>query len=113
MTTLSLPTRRTAVGALLGGDSLHGLATREAAFAHGNTVISIDLVHRIARLDDLSEIHFGSLISTMPIDRLVELTEVPAELRGRIRQLKRNRVTVVGVGMQGTPPEDLPQFTWI
>ena len=80
---------------------------------HGQKVTSIDIARKIARLHDQSEIHFGSLISTMPIDRLVELTEVPAELRGRVRQLKRNRVTVVGVGMLGEPPEDLPQFTWI
>ena len=80
---------------------------------YGQTVISVDLARKIARLSDRSEIHFGSLISTMPIDRLVELTEVPAELRGQVHRLKRNRVTVVGVGMQGAPPEDLPEFTWI
>lgn len=87
------------------------LSDAGAQIRYRHAVTSIDLTRKIARLHDQSEIYFGSLISTMPIDRLVEMTDAPIDLRGRVRQLKRNRVTVVGVGMQGVPPGDLPDFT--
>ena len=84
-----------------------------AQIRYGCTVTAIDLQRKTALLDDKSEISFGMLISTMPLDRLVKTASAPSSVRALVRQLIHTRVTVVGIGLEGAPPTHLPKFTWL
>jgi protoporphyrinogen oxidase len=79
----------------------------------GCRVVALDLGRRVLQLSDGSEAEFSALISTMPLDRLIRLAGAPSNMRELSRRLLRTKVKVFGVGLKGTPPEDLPEFTWL
>ena len=79
-----------------------------------SAVASIDLSRKTAYLRDGSEVSFGTVISTIPLDQLtLMIGGIPAELAQSTQRLRRTRVTVLGVGMKGQPPTALPHFTWV
>jgi protoporphyrinogen oxidase len=90
------------VAAELGGQSVR----------FGREAVAIDARARRVRFSDGSQEEYGSLVSTLPLDRLVELAGLE-DLRSRAGQLSSSNVHVVGVGIEGDLPESLAGRKWI
>jgi UDP-galactopyranose mutase len=74
---------------------------------YGADVISVDAERRVLRFADGTSEEFEALVSTMPLDRLVEaLTACPSDVREAAAALEHNRVTVVGVGCERPLADD-------
>jgi len=63
---------------------------------------ALDWERKVARLSDGSEVAWSSLVSTIPLPRLVELLHrVPDEVHAAARRLRATDVTWVAVGVRG------------
>ena len=70
-------------------------------------VCSIDATQRIVRTADGGVERYDVLVSTAPLDRLVEaMAACPKEVRHAARELEHNEVYVVGVGYQAPLRDD-------
>ena len=66
---------------------------------------------RIYFADGVAE-HYDVLISTLPLDRLVAIAGIDA-LRPAATALRSSTVHVIGIGIEGTTPEQLIDRRWI
>lgn len=84
------------------GEIYNRLARRFAdRIDYGRRVIGIDAGAKVVRCDDGAEIRYGTIVSTMPLDRLVgALADCPDDLRAGAAQLEHNSVYMVGVGYE-------------
>ncbi|HEX6489163.1 MAG TPA: FAD-dependent oxidoreductase [Candidatus Dormibacteraeota bacterium] len=78
----------------------------------GNGVVAIDAARRVARLQSGVEVEYGALISTMPLDRLTLLVGDPA-LADAAGELRHSSTHVVGIGLEGAPPDAIAAATWM
>ena len=95
-----------AVGAT--GEIYRRLALRLADhISYGRHVVGIDAEARTLRLADGSEERYDALISTMPLDILVEMVEdCPPQLRTAAGDLDHNGVYMVGIGYEAPLKDD-------
>jgi protoporphyrinogen oxidase len=64
-------------------------------------MVAIDTENRIAKFSDGSQEPYDKLISTMPLDKLVNLLEhCPNDVRGAAQDLEHNGVFMVGIGYE-------------
>ena len=75
-------------------------------------VNGVDPTARKVYFADGTQDTYDALISTMPIDRLVELAGFD-RLKGVARRLKYSSSHIVGVGLSGRPPEVLAKKCWM
>jgi protoporphyrinogen oxidase len=77
-----------------------------------DAVVSIDPVQQIVTTKSGKQIQYRSLISTLPLNHLIRMTEgvVPETMAD---QLRYSSTHVVGVGMEGQPPEHLKGKCWM
>jgi protoporphyrinogen oxidase len=89
------------------GEIYRRLAARFASRIHyGRSAVRIDLAEKVVVFDDGTTETYEALVSTMPLDLLVEaIADVPDALRNAARKLERTGVYVVGVGYEA-PLED-------
>jgi protoporphyrinogen oxidase len=71
----------------------------------------INVPARIARLGDGTKIKYGKLISTLPLDELVEMDDGLKEMPGR--ELISSGTHVTGFGFEGAPPDRLRTKCWM
>lgn len=77
-------------------------------------VVRIDAAARTLRLASGEELAWETILSTAPLDRLVEMTAgLPGELRALGRRLRHSAVHVVGVGLCGPRPAALDGVGWL
>jgi protoporphyrinogen oxidase len=76
------------------------------------TAVAIDPKARRVRFEDGSEDRYDTLISTLPLDRLVALAGLDA-LVPAARALSSSTVHVVGLGVEGELPDALAGRKWI
>ncbi|HET9793674.1 MAG TPA: FAD-dependent oxidoreductase [Thermoanaerobaculia bacterium] len=87
-----------------------GLFTRIAAtlrgkIRYGASVISIDARRKRVTLDTGKEVDYDELVSTIPLDRLVEgIAEAPPEVRRATGDLLHSGSAIVGVGVRQPCP---------
>jgi protoporphyrinogen oxidase len=96
-----------------GGISLlpQGIAQGLSYLWKGAAIQRIDLKRRKARLDSGFEIDFDFLVSSLPLPRLVSLTEgVPSPLRFKAKQLKATSIYNINLGLKGKQP--IP-YSWV
>jgi protoporphyrinogen oxidase len=73
----------------------------EDRIRYGSEVVAVFPERRAVRFDDGTEVEYDALVSTMPVDRLVQrLEDAPDALREASRQLRHNGVYMVGVGYE-------------
>ena len=72
----------------------------------------VETAARRVSFSDGSAEPYDILISTMPLDRLVQLSDLDT-VRDNQRPLKFSTVHVVGVGLKGSPPPHLQTKCWI
>jgi protoporphyrinogen oxidase len=80
----------------------------------GCRVRSIDARRRLVRLESGEVETYDTVVSTMPLDALVGITEaLPAAVMAAARSLRYSSVHVVGVGLKGGRPAKLRTKCWI
>jgi protoporphyrinogen oxidase len=81
-------------------------------FNFGRTAMKIDTASRCVAFDDGQEERYGSLISTIPLNRLVGLAGLD-DLVPAADALRSSNVHVVGLGIEGRLPGALDDRKWI
>ncbi|MFT7463655.1 MAG: protoporphyrinogen oxidase [Pseudohongiellaceae bacterium] len=76
------------------------------------TVVSVDLQGHCLTLSDGETVRYKQLLSTMPLDLLAKATG-EQELISAAEGLVSSVVHVVGLGMNGTVPDDLAGKAWV
>jgi len=79
----------------------------------GAAVRHVDTRERRVALADGREFGYEQLISTMPLDRFVALSDLARDLRDAVRDLEHSSTHVVGVGLHGAPPSALAKKCWM
>ena len=78
----------------------------------GCAVRSIDAVRRVAVLASGEEVAYECLISTMPIDLLTEMVG-DVDLADLASGLRHSTVHVLGLGLDGNPPDGVRAKNWM
>ncbi|MEZ5285662.1 MAG: hypothetical protein R2712_12820 [Vicinamibacterales bacterium] len=94
------------------------LAARLDAAAPGRirmrqAVVSVDTAAREVVLAGGTRIRYRDLVSTMPIDRLVRMSDLAGPLGPLADGLERTSTHVIGVGLHGTAPPELATKCWM
>ena len=79
----------------------------------GVSVRHVDTRERRVALADGREFRYEQLISTMPLDRFVSMSDLARDLRNAIRDLEHSSTHVVGIGLHGAPPPALRGKCWM
>lgn len=78
----------------------------------GARVVAVDAAAREVRLADGGVVKYDRLLSTMPVDRLVELSG-RADLRPAAARLRYSSTHIFGVGLRGAPRDELAKKCWM
>lgn len=79
----------------------------------GAPVRHVDTTSRRVALADGREFGYEQLISTMPLDRLIAISDLSRDLRPAARDLEYSSTHVVGVGLNGHAPASLERKCWM
>ena len=79
----------------------------------GAAVRYVDTRERRVALTDGREFRYEQLISTIPLDRFVAMSDLARDLRAAIRDLEHSSTHVVGIGLHGAPPAVLAKKCWM
>src|SRR5688572_11277224 len=79
----------------------------------GTSVESIDPERRLLRLSDGGTVHYGALVSGMPLDVLLAKLAGGERLADLARGLRHTSVHAIGLGFDGALPPDLERKLWI
>jgi protoporphyrinogen oxidase len=80
---------------------------------YGANVRHVDTSARRVVLTDGREFGYEQLISTMPLDRLIAVSDLARDLRAAARHLEYSSTHVVGIGLNGSAPAKLAQKCWM
>ena len=81
--------------------------------ATGRRVTRVDTVDRVAHFTDGTAERYDRLLSSMPLDELLRSLSDRPDLTARAEEFVHSSSHVVGVGFDGTPPEDLATKCWM
>lgn len=73
----------------------------------------LDTAARRAHLGDGSVMEYERLVSTIPLDVLVEISDLAAALTPAARRLERSSTHVIGIGLRGQAPAHLRGKCWM
>jgi protoporphyrinogen oxidase len=79
----------------------------------GRRIAAVDVSHRRVAFDDGETIGYERLISTMPLDELLSVTYGRPELAAAAPRFVYSSSHIIGIGLQGSPPDDLRTKCWI
>jgi protoporphyrinogen oxidase len=79
----------------------------------GSTVSYINTKERVLTLEGGMTIGYDSLISTMPLDVLLQIFEDRPDLASYANKFIHSATNIVGIGMEGQPPEHLATKCWM
>lgn len=81
---------------------------------YGCAVISVDTARRELRLDNGETIGFDTLVSSIPLDSLVAISQpLPTEVREAAGRLRHSSSHILGIGLAGGRPETLDTKCWM
>jgi protoporphyrinogen oxidase len=105
--------RRGGTGAIW--QTLHQrLAARHASRLHFHRqLVALDTRRRRARFSDGAEIGYERLLSTIPLDRLIRLSDLSAMHAAALGDLEYSSTHVIGVGLHGAPRAELATKCWM
>lgn len=88
------------------------LRSNGLCFSHRAT--RVDPEARTVGLEDGRVLPFDTLVSTIPLDRLVEIAHpLPADIRRAAARLLFSSVHVIGVGLRGDQPAGIARKCWM
>jgi protoporphyrinogen oxidase len=76
-------------------------------------ITRIDTRHRRLETHTGETIEYDALVSTIPLDRLLETIDGPSELKALAPRFVHSSSHIVGLGLKGTVPEPLRTKCWI
>lgn len=82
-------------------------------FQFNTTVKRIEGTKKIAHLSDGSTVSYRTMISTMPLDQICEITDEAENLRDTSRKLVYSSTHVIGVGIRGVLPPRIGDKCWL
>jgi len=81
-------------------------------FHYSSRVAAIDPRRRVVHFENGNEVGYDAVISTMPLDKLIEMAGLD-ELRPDAARLEHNGVYVFGFGLAGEKPPHLATKCWM
>jgi len=91
----------------------HDSLSQPPRIVYGATVRHIDTTLRRVALEDKRELRYEQLISTMPLDRLIAMSDCARDLQPAARDLEYSSTHVIGIGLKGKAPDRLAQKCWM
>jgi len=86
-------------------------------FKLSTKVVKVDLENKTVQLENGTKIVYGSLVSTMPVDELVAMSQAaPATtkvIEEGVKDLYYSSTHVVGIGIRGKRPERIGDKCWV
>ena len=82
-------------------------------FQFDTKVEKIDASNKVAHLSDGSKVSYRSMISTMPLDQITEISSDLEPLRSTSRDLVFSSTHVIGVGIRGVLPPRIGDKCWL
>jgi protoporphyrinogen oxidase len=76
-------------------------------------VAKIDTARQIVTTHTGEEIQYEHLISTMPLDSMVAISDLAPELGSHAKGLLHSSTHVIGIGLEGEPPADIRTKCWM
>lgn len=76
-------------------------------------IVAVNTAKREATLSTGEVVRYEYLINTMPLDLFVGISDIKAELTPHAEKLVHSSTHVIGVGMNGQPPEHLKTKCWM
>lgn len=80
---------------------------------YGSRVSRVELEERRVHLDSGEALEYDHLISTMPLDLFLDQSDAAPEIRARSSEFTHSSSHIMGVGMEGTVPDDLRTKCWM
>ena len=91
-------------------------AARPGSLRFGRRLVRLDTVRREACFEhagDTEVVRYRRLLSTLPVDDLVALSDLAGELTPALAGLRYSSTHVLGVGLHGQPGENLLGKSWM
>ncbi len=79
----------------------------------GHRVSDIDPRRQVVRCENGAEFGYDALISTMPLERLLQQLVGHEELSARHSEFRWSSSHIIGIGLEGDTPEDLATKCWM
>lgn len=83
------------------------------ALRFGRRLARLDTARREAWFADGTAVRYRRLLSTLPLDELIGLSDLAAELGPALADLRYSSTHVLGVGLTGQPGENLAGKSWM
>ncbi len=80
---------------------------------YGRSVVAVDMLEHTLTLSDGEEVRYDALVSSMPLDLLLPMLKGQDELASRSSEFVHSSSHIIGVGLDGKPPEDLETKCWM
>ena len=91
----------------------HDSSSQPSRLMYGAAVRHVDTTARRVALTDGREFTYEQLISTMPLDRLIAMSDLARDLRAAAAHLEYSSTHVIGIGLTGAAPAKLSQKCWM
>lgn len=82
-------------------------------FQFEKSLVRVEGKKHVAHFSDGSRVQYKNMISTMPLDNLVEIIDEAEPLRETARALYYSSTHVIGVGIRGERPERIGDKCWL
>ena len=91
----------------------HEKPSQPSRLLYGASVRHVDTSARRVALADGREFGYEQLISTMPLDRLIGMSDLARDLRAAAGHLEYSSTHIIGIGLTGAAPAALAQKCWM
>ena len=88
---------------------LHQKILKEVSFNH--EAVEVNTSGKYVRFNNGHKEHYDFLISTMPLDKLIMISDLKD--KSAVPKLVHSSVHIFGVGLKGSPPEHIRKKCWI
>jgi protoporphyrinogen oxidase len=82
-------------------------------FRLNKTVTKINTTKKQITFQDGEKVTYEHLISTIPLDKLVQMSDLPKELQSESKKLLHSSTHIFGVGLEGKPNKELSKICWM
>jgi protoporphyrinogen oxidase len=90
-----------------------GSSSQWPRIVYNAQVRHVDTLERRVALTDGREFRYEQLISTMPLDRLIAMSDLARELQRAASHLEHSSTHVIGIALNGRAPETLAGKCWM
>lgn len=85
----------------------------QAKLRYHARLVAVDARRRVATFEDGRAVHYQRLLSSIPVDQLVAISGLGGHVAAAASGLCYSSTHIVGVGVNGRPPEELNGKCWM